>query len=830
MLRFPPRRRRLRNAAPALVLAALAWAAPAEASRPTNPYVGTYPAESAYSLALHMHGSGSEQSGSWEWHTAKAESLGCDIIWWTDHDWRLSNDRVMKRYDFESAFWDSPFSRWKEPDSDFPGGFRYWELDVQTLNFIHTAVVDTLGYQSARSFRLEATGDPGPDFRAGHVTQTCSDFQNHYSMAKHVKLRFRVFPEALDPADARFVFEVELSDHPEGTKILRYVLGSTEGEGAHSIPLAFTPGTWNDYLVDVTEDALTHFSAGGIDSLRALDNTLAFVRLALECRNSSHAVVFFDEYRIEPDPALVSNVLIQRERGMAAYYETLYPTVRHYVGTEVSLFRAQPHLNGYAPNLQLVDYTGHIFSDSLYYAIDQIHAQGGAVSLNHLFGPHFVYDDNPNETPAQKIARRNYVKRSYINNRALGVDVLEAGYRQRGGCNLAEHLDLWDALNANMVFLTGNGVTDSHGRGFYQLIGWGPSELGLSTVNNFVTWMWTEELSEAGFVRSMKSGRAYFGDPYRWQGALDLRTMDGFRMGQVVLTDQNSHDLLVEITNVPVDVSVRLLQAEMRDDPPVDYLDPVWLRDETLVADASSGTFSDTVTVDTSVPSFVRIEAHDVEGQELVFSNPIYFVKSVPGAGIAAERTAARLGDVRLFRCENFRLEDASLSPTGPVLHLSGSEAPPGLGRILIDPGILGAPGNVVGATTWNFTDGVLELTGFAGASSSIDVQWGGVGVGEPTPRPRPRELALDSGRPNPFGRGTSIDYTLPREGWVRLEVLDTAGRRVRVLELEFQTAGNHRASWDGRDESGRDVAAGVYYIRLQHDGKTLVKKAARLR
>lgn len=52
----------------------------------------------------------------------------------------------------------------------------------------------------------------------------------------------------------------------------------------------------------------------------------------------------------------------------------------------------------------------------------------------------------------------------------------------------------------------------------------------------------------------------------------------------------------------------------------------------------------------------------------------------------------------------------------------------------------------------------------------------------------------------------------------------------MRVLSLEFQKPGAHRASWDGRDESGGDVAAGVYYIRLQHDGTTLVKKAARLK
>jgi hypothetical protein len=340
--------------------------------------------------------------------------------------------------------------------------------------------------------------------------------------------------------------------------------------------------------------------------------------------------------------------------------------------------------------------------------------------------------------------------------------------------------------------------------------------------------MYTEDLSEAGFVHAMKAGRAFFGDPYRWKGALDVRALDGFRMGQVVLTDCASHDVLVEVTNVLPDVQVRLLQAEMRDHAGKPYLDPVWTRDETLAGAVVDGVFSDTVSVDTSTPSFVRVEVRDGQGKEMVYSNPLYFVRAVPQQGVAAERVAARLGPVRVYEAEDFRLAGASYDPDQLILHLSGSEAPPGLGRIVIDPGSLGAPGGVAGATNWSYLDGVLELSGFNGTSSAIDVHWGPTGVRPPAPRPS--QLGLDPGRPNPFGRGTAIDYALPREGWVRLEVLDTAGRRVRVLALEFQKAGEHRVSWDGRDEGGQDVAAGVYYIRLQHDGKTLVQKAARLR
>jgi hypothetical protein len=822
--------------AAALVLAASIAAAPlgdppgaaAPRARGTSLPAGGYPPETAYSLALHMHGSMSEQSGSWEWHTAKAESLGVDVVWWTDHDWRLSNDRAMKRFDFESAFWDSPNYRWKEPDDGFWGEFRYFAIDPVSLSFLETAVVDTLAFQSGRSFRLEATADADPDFQAGYAHQTCSDFQNHYSLAKRVKLRFRVFPEALDAAEARFVVEVELSDHPGGTPTLRYVLGSMDGEGADAIPLAFVPSTWNEYVVDVTADAIARFCAGGVDTLRAEDNTLGVVRVGLECRNGSRAVVFFDEYRIEPDPVMAGNALMDRARAMAAYYETLRPAVANFVGSEVSQFRAQPHLNAYAPDLDLVDYAGHVWSDPLHYAVDQVHAQGGALSLNHLFGPQYYYENDPGETPEHRDARVAYMKTLYIGNRALGADVLEVGYRRRGGCDLVHHLALWDALNANMVFVTGNGVTDSHGRGPYQLDGWGPSELGLSMTNNFVTWMYAEEFSEAGFVRSMKSGRAFFGDPYRWQGALDLRTADGFRMGQVVVTDRDVHDLLVEVTDVPPDVEVRLRQAEMRDHPATAYLEPVWLRDEPLDGAVAGGVFADTVSIDTTVPSFVRVEVRDGAAREMVFGNPLHFVREVPVDGIAAERAAARLGPLRVMRAEGFRLTAASWDDDERILHLGGDEAPPGTGRVTIDPGALGEPHSVEGVVAWSVVGGLLELQGFAGAGSAVDVSWGATTVA--AGRSAVPALALSPSRPNPFGRGAAFEYALPRGGWVRLEVLDTAGRRVRVLAAEFQRAGGHRAVWDGRDESGRDVAAGVYYVRLEHDGRTLVRKTTRLR
>jgi hypothetical protein len=601
-----------------------------------------------------------------------------------------------------------------------------------------------------------------------------------------------------------------------------------DGEGAHSIPLAYTPGAWNEYELDVTADAIAHFTTGGQDTLRGEDNSLGMAKIGLETRNGVAACVYFDEYRLEVDPLLVDDTLLARAADMADYYETLFPDVTNYLGTEVSKYRGQPHLNGFAPNLSLVDYTGHGWTDTLYYAIDQIHAQDGAVSLNHWFGTGFDYRANPDETPEEQAQRAYYQKEVLVGARALGVDVLEVGYRRRGGMDLVHHLDLWDTLVGNAIFVTGTGVTDSHGRGEYQLDGWGPSELGITTVNNFVTWLHTEEFSEAGFVHAMKSGRAHFGDPYRWNGDIDLQTTDGFRMGQIVLTDRDDHDLMIQVTNVQPDVQVRLRQIEIRDHPTGSYINITHLRDELLAGEVIDSEFLDEVAIDTTVPSLVRIEVLNGSAEEMAYSNPVHFVREMPIEGMRAERAAFRLSDIRLHRAEGIDLTEVTFADSTSQLTIRGNEDVVGMGLMKLDPGLLGAPSLVTGADTWSYQGSILVVEGFSGTGSEIMIDWGPTAAGI-DPR-NVTDLQLGLGRPNPFGKGMITDYAVPREGWVRLEVIDVSGRRVRVLELGFREQGRHRAHWDGRDERGRPVANGVYYLRLSHDGETRVSKAVRLR
>ena len=69
---------------------------------------------------------------------------------------------------------------------------------------------------------------------------------------------------------------------------------------------------------------------------------------------------------------------------------------------------------------------------------------------------------------------------------------------------------------------------------------------------------------------------------------------------------------------------------------------------------------------------------------------------------------------------------------------------------------------------------------------------------------------------PNPFAASLAIAWELPRAMTVGLDVIDLQGRAVRTLASRSPTAaGRHEVSWDGRDDAGLALAAGVYFVRL---------------
>ncbi|MFH1005963.1 MAG: FlgD immunoglobulin-like domain containing protein [Candidatus Latescibacterota bacterium] len=71
---------------------------------------------------------------------------------------------------------------------------------------------------------------------------------------------------------------------------------------------------------------------------------------------------------------------------------------------------------------------------------------------------------------------------------------------------------------------------------------------------------------------------------------------------------------------------------------------------------------------------------------------------------------------------------------------------------------------------------------------------------------------------PNPFNAQTAISFALPKSVFVRLEVYNTLGQRVRTVVESQMKAGEHSIIWDGRDQAGREISSGVYLVRLSGD------------
>ncbi len=79
---------------------------------------------------------------------------------------------------------------------------------------------------------------------------------------------------------------------------------------------------------------------------------------------------------------------------------------------------------------------------------------------------------------------------------------------------------------------------------------------------------------------------------------------------------------------------------------------------------------------------------------------------------------------------------------------------------------------------------------------------------------------------PNPFRPQTTIGYRLEQDCPVTLRVFDYQGRLVRTLaRAELSTAGSHEKVWDGRDERGRRVSAGVYFYRITAENQETARR-----
>ncbi|UCF78448.1 MAG: hypothetical protein JSW03_10195 [Candidatus Eiseniibacteriota bacterium] len=145
-----------------------------------------------------------------------------------------------------------------------------------------------------------------------------------------------------------------------------------------------------------------------------------------------------------------------------------------------------------------------------------------------------------------------------------------------------------------------------------------------------------------------------------------------------------------------------------------------------------------------------------------------------------------------------------------------------------------------------------LELTpefsavipGLGQASFDFSVVRSVGSIGVPTESPPPPSVLLKGCSPNPFAGSVSLSFTVAvggegarlsadgagRARRVSLRVFDVTSRFVRTIVDGELPPGSYEVEWDGRNERGRKVPSGIYFVRLEADGETAAGKVVKIR
>lgn len=589
---------------------------------------------SAYSMAMHIHSSFSEQSGSMDCQLYQAALNSIDVLWWTDHDHRMDGLDYRDTVHFTSLTQENGgpgqggawawTQRKSGPLSGASGGGIVSSPsspnDPVAGGSLQLAAMSTSSGGGAATFGFYANSKPaGWNYRDNLTGQTLS------------------IDVLLNPGWSKGYFELLIGTsyheasggRPAGQYSLsyRFVPAGPAGRAAQGnegvITIPVTPaqsGDWTTVAMHPSEDIAALWPD--------LDyRDFALRELTLNAVSTGDPVSgYFDYLRF--DRTMSGTAFFAQQAEMMAALAARYAPVTQQQGLEVSWLL--PHVNWFGPNVSVPSYKGVSRSGYTEYirgtVIPQAHAAGGLVSYNHPYG----YSDERLLTQAQQDNQLKQVAALLLSDNILGCDLIEVGYERRQGMDLTHHVGLWDVMSRNAVFLTGNGTSDDH---------FGTDWRGIT--NNWVTSAWSAGTTQADLLAALAAGQAWcgslsgFGAPGT---SLNLDVDGSCPMGSVSVSSLTARQLTVAATGIPSGGSVAVLQGD------VDYAGSGNPQPSTAViatypaADFASGQV--TLAVDTSAESFVRTEVRDAAGTTVGVSNPVWMLRKAPPGGIPAPRRA----------------------------------------------------------------------------------------------------------------------------------------------------------------------------------------------
>ncbi len=586
------------------------------------------------SNAMHIHASFDEVDGSFDGQLAEASRCGINVMWPTDHDWRMQAIGYLTTLRF---------------------------LNPETSNgTVVSYQASTSGSLATSTCTLDSVISPAdPTGGSVHVAATSAG-------ADPASARMNVQPSdrlganltgqtlAVDVlatsagTDAWLEVLINLSYHPPqagrpaGNYQLSYRFGAAPaGRQAQGLlGIVTVPVTLGEWNTGITIDPVSDIAALWPD-LVAADNHMVDLWFGATSQAGAAAEGWFANGLISRDQTGGDDPL----KLQAEIFDALddrYPTVRIRHGLEISLNARHSNWFGGSFHLPVYGQDLPISGDVTAEATKLIHATGGLSSINHPFGVQSRDPATGGTSPQASIdAARHAAALRYLGNNAYdGADIIEAGYHSRGAAGqgavaaLEDHLALWDTLSRNGLFLTGNGVSDNH-TGHVGV--WSDD----SDRNTFATHLWAASDGEADLLDALRAGRAYCAEILgSFTGALWLQ-LDANPMGSVSVNPAPRRPLTIVATGLPANGVVEVVRG------PVDYAgtaqpDPATAVVATMPASAfaNRGRVA-TVLVDTSASCFVRVNVLDTTtARRTAFSNPIWLLREPPPNGIPPARRA----------------------------------------------------------------------------------------------------------------------------------------------------------------------------------------------
>lgn len=88
-----------------------------------------------------------------------------------------------------------------------------------------------------------------------------------------------------------------------------------------------------------------------------------------------------------------------------------------------------------------------------------------------------------------------------------------------------------------------------------------------------------------------------------------------------------------------------------------------------------------------------------------------------------------------------------------------------------------------------------------------------------------PTTLALSQNYPNPFNPSTMIEFSVPVECKVKVEVFNILGEKVKTVYNEFTQPGTYKVKYNGTNNSGSTIPSGIYFYRISTPEKSITRK-----